>query len=65
MAAVARVENQPDLGRLRRDLRPTGIRSLVLRRFPRYVLFYRWESDTGEILRIKHGMMALPTLFRS
>jgi plasmid stabilization system protein ParE len=65
MANVARVERQPDVGRPRRDLKPPGIRSLVLRRFPRYLLFYRWEADTVEILRIKHGMMNLPSLFRS
>ena len=65
MATVARVAKQPDLGRLRHELKPTGIRSLVLRRFPRYVLFHRWESETGEILRIKHGMMDLPKLFGS
>ena len=63
MLTVRRVENQPDLGRLRRDLIPPGIRSLIVRRYPRYLLFYRWEGDTLEILRIKHGMMDLPRLF--
>lgn len=63
MATVARVEKQPDLGRLRLDLTPVGIRSLVLRRYPRYLLFYRWESAALEILRVKHGMMDLPALF--
>jgi plasmid stabilization system protein ParE len=63
MSTVARVEQQPDLGRLRRDLKPAGIRSLVLHRYPRYLLFYVWEADTLEILRVKHGMMHLPALF--
>ncbi len=31
--------------------------------YPRYLLFYRWQGDTIEILRIKHGMMDLPRLF--
>ena len=35
MATVKRVENQPDRGRLRRDLVPPGIRSLIVRRYPR------------------------------
>lgn len=35
MATVARVEKQPDVGRPRSALKPPGIRSLVLRRFPR------------------------------
>ncbi len=64
MGSVARVEQQPDLGRPRRDLKPPGIRSLILRRFPRYLLFYRWDGEIVEILRVKHGMMDLPLLFR-
>ena len=63
MTAVARVEKQPDLGRRRRDLNPPDIRTLMVRRFPRYLLFYRWTPDVLEILRIKHGMMDLPSLF--
>ena len=65
MATVARVEKQPDIGRARRDLKPAGIRSLVLRRCSRYLLFYGWEAYAVEVLRIKHGMMDLPSLFRS
>ena len=63
MATVRRVEKQPDLGRLRRDLVPPGIRSLIVHRYPRYLLFYKWHEDTIEVLRIKHGMMDLPRLF--
>ena len=63
MATVKRVECQPDLGRPRRDLVPPGIRSLIIRQYPRYLLFYRWQEDTIEVLRIKHGMMDLPRLF--
>ena len=63
MATVRRVEELPDVGRLRRELKPPGVRSLVLRRYPRYVLFYLWQEDEVEILRIKHGMMDLPPLF--
>ena len=63
LATVTRVEQLPDLGRLRRDLKPPDIRSLILRRYPRYVLFYRWSEETLEMLRIKHGMMDLPRLF--
>jgi len=63
MAQVKQVESRPDLGRLRRDLVPPGIRSVIIRRYPRYLLFYRWSEETVEVLRIKHGMMDLPTLF--
>ena len=63
MATVSRLEQLPDMGRLRHDLNPPDIRSLVLRRYPRYLLFYRWSEDMIEVLRIKHGMMDLPRLF--
>ena len=63
MATVKRVEFRPELGRLRHDLVPPDIRSLIIRRYPRYLLFYRWQEDTVEVLRIKHGMMDLPRLF--
>ncbi len=63
MSTVSFLQGQPHLGRLRHDLRPPGIRSLVLRRYPRYLLFYQVEGSTLEILRVKHGMMDLPALF--
>jgi toxin ParE1/3/4 len=63
MLTVKRVETQPGLGRPRRDLSPPNIRSLIVRRYPRYLMFYRWHEDTVEIMRIKHGMMDLPQLF--
>lgn len=64
MATVGRVQKQPDLGRIRHDLKPDGIRSLIIRRYRRYLLFYVWQNDTIEVLRIKHGMMDIPKLFR-
>lgn len=63
LTTVNRLERQPDLGRPRNDLNPPVIRSLNIRRYPRYLLFYRWSGDTLEILRIKQGMMDLPRLF--
>lgn len=63
MASVRSVEEIPSLGRVRRDLKPVGIHSLLIRRFPRYLLFYSWVADTIEILRVKHGRMDLPRLF--
>jgi plasmid stabilization system protein ParE len=36
-----------------------------LKEFPRYLVFYRLEQDTIELLRIKHGMMHLPGLFEA
>ncbi|HEY0552347.1 MAG TPA: type II toxin-antitoxin system RelE/ParE family toxin [Verrucomicrobiae bacterium] len=63
MSTVRRVEKLPDLGRPRHDLEPSGIRSLLLRRYPRYLLFYLRREDSVEFLRVKHGMMDLPALF--
>ena len=63
MATVKRVQERPDLGRPRPDLHPRDIRSLVVIRYPKYLLFYHWSGDTVEVLRIKHGMMDLPALF--
>lgn len=63
METVGRVKGQPGVGRVRHDLTPPGIRSLILHRYPRYLLFYRWDADVVEILRVKHGRMHLPALF--
>lgn len=63
METAARVKGQPGVGRVCHDLTPPGIRSLILHRFPRYLLFYRWDADAVEILRVKHGRMYLPALF--
>lgn len=63
MATVRGVEGMPDLGRVSRDSDPLGIRSLLLRRHPRYLLFYGWFGDTIEILRGKRGVMDFLRLF--
>lgn len=55
----------PEIGRLRHDLPLPGIRTFFLREFPRYLVFYRLERGTIELLRVKHGMMHLPGLFES
>ena len=53
----------PEIGRLRQDLPMAGIRTLNLRKHPNYLIFYRLEKDTIELLRVRHGMMNLPELF--
>lgn len=54
----------PEIGRLRQDLPVPGIRTLHLRKYPNYLVFYRLEADTIELLRVRHGMMHLPALFK-
>ncbi len=56
----------PELGRLRKDLSPDGIRSFVVPDFRNYLLFYQARSS-GELimLRLRYGGMNLPALFHS
>jgi plasmid stabilization system protein ParE len=61
--ALAYIQDDPEIGRLRRDLPIDGIRSFNLRKYPNYIIFYRLEKNTIELLRIRHGMMNLPELF--
>lgn len=53
----------PEAGRRRHDLPQPNIRSLNLRPYSNYVIFYRLADDKLELLRIKPGMMQLPELF--
>jgi plasmid stabilization system protein ParE len=59
------LERQPDVGRPRHDLPWEGLRTLRVKHFNRYLIFYRWEGDRVDIIRVKHGMMSLPELFTS
>jgi toxin ParE1/3/4 len=54
---------QPNIGRLRRELRPEGIRSFRVRGFERYLLFYQVRGDDLVLLRLRYGGMNLQTLF--
>ena len=60
---VSLLQEFPEIGRLRRDLHPPGIRTFVINEFPNYVLFYRLTTDEIILLRLRHGGMDLITLF--
>jgi plasmid stabilization system protein ParE len=60
---LGQMAKNPKIGRLRHDLPAEEIRSLNLRKFPNYLVFYRLQGDAIELLRIRHGMMNLPGLF--
>lgn len=60
---VRLIAEVPEIGRVRQDLPQPGIRTLYLRKYPAYLIFYRIESKRIELLRIRHGMMHLPGLF--
>jgi len=61
--AVDHIQRVPEIGRIRQDFPVAGIRTLNLRKYPRYIVFYRLEKNSIELLRIRHGMMNLPELF--
>jgi plasmid stabilization system protein ParE len=64
-AVVKLLLHHPELGRLRRDLSPRGIRSFRVRGFDRYLLFYQIRSDELVWLRLRYGGMNLQTFFLS
>jgi len=57
------IQRVPEIGRLRLDCPMEGIRTLNLRKYPNYLVFYRLEKNTVDILRVRHGMMNLAELF--
>ncbi|MCU0789131.1 MAG: type II toxin-antitoxin system RelE/ParE family toxin [Verrucomicrobia bacterium] len=61
--AVRLIAEVPEIGRVRQDLPQPGIRTLNLRKYPAYLIFYRIEGKRIELLRVRHGMMHLPGLF--
>jgi toxin ParE1/3/4 len=61
--AVDHIQRVPEIGRIRQDLPTPGIRTLNLRKYPNYIIFYRLENSSVELLRIRHGMMNLAELF--
>lgn len=62
--AVRLISQVPEIGRVRSDLPQPDIRTLNLRKYPAYLIFYRIEGGHVELLRIRHGMMHLPGLFQ-
>jgi toxin ParE1/3/4 len=61
--AVQHILKTPKIGRLRPDLPVAEIRTLNLRKYPKYLVFYRLEENRIELLRVRHGMMNLTDLF--
>lgn len=53
----------PELGRLRTDLHPDGIRTFLVKEFPNYLVFYRLTAGEIIFLRVRHGGMDLTAMF--
>ena len=63
-ATFAALTRQPFLGRPRPDLKPEGLRSWRVNGFENWLIFYRVAAAEIEIVRVRHGMMDLPGMFR-
>jgi plasmid stabilization system protein ParE len=61
--SLEHIQRVPEIGRVREDLPMPEIRTLNLRKYPNYLVFYRLENNCIELLRVRHGMMNLPELF--
>ena len=61
--SLQHIQDVPEIGRVRHDLPVPEIRALNLRKYPNYLVFYRLQKNTIELLRVRHGMMNLPELF--
>jgi plasmid stabilization system protein ParE len=53
----------PQLGRVRRELHPTGIRTFGVREFPDFLVFYRVTANEIIFLRVRYGGMDLTKMF--
>ena len=51
------LQKHPELGRVRRELRPAGIRTFVIKELPDFLLFYRITSTEIIFLRFRYGGM--------
>ncbi len=62
LATIDDLKRHPHLGRERRDLKPAGIRSWRVKRFPRWLVFYSVREDGLVFLRVRYGTMNLKRL---
>jgi len=60
---VGLLEKFPELGRVRRDLHPTGIRTFGVKEFPNFLIFYRTTGTEIIFLRVRYGGMDLTKMF--
>ena len=61
-ATIEELKQHPHLGRKRPDLKPEGIRSWRIKRFPRWLIFYMAEDENLILLRVRYGMMDISRL---
>ena len=54
------LRRHPGLGRERLDLKPPGVRSWRVKRFPRWLIFYMVSDGDLALLRVRYGTINLP-----
>lgn len=59
---IEQIRKHPGLGRLRRDLKPEGVRTWRIKGFGRWLIFYSERSDALVFLRVRQGTMDLARL---
>jgi plasmid stabilization system protein ParE len=59
---IKQLSRHPQLGRPRSDLKPNGIRSWRVDHFRRWLIFYQVKEDALVLLRVRYGMMDLPSM---
>jgi plasmid stabilization system protein ParE len=61
-SSIEQLRKHPGLGRLRRDLKPEGLRSWRVKGFARWQLFYLERPEALVLLRLRQGTMNLVVL---
>src|SRR6266576_3432220 len=62
LTTIDDLKRHPNLGRQRLDLRPGGIRSWRIKRFPRWLIFFTLRKEGSVLLRVRYATMNLVVL---
>ena len=61
--AVELIAGTPEIGRRRKELKPSDLRSFRVEGFDSYLIFYQVRADDVLFIRVLHGAMDLPAVF--
>lgn len=59
---IQTLQKRPELGRVRQDLQPEGVRSWRMKHFRRWLVFYLLRDHCIVLLRVRYGTMDLAAL---
>lgn len=57
------IAKQPEIGRVRKDLKQSQLRSFRIVGFDSYLIFYQVRAHDVFFVRLLHGAMDLPAMF--